>query len=160
MIDDPRKTELYSGVVVDKADPRIELRGKLDNCLAWARHTEREASEANPFGDYFTRILAKCMVALVELVQNAEATDSIEPIAELITPEYMQEVRNYACGAFGATPNDKMEDLFNIQRTKLREAELAACQVPRSEVIDAIQVALNALSALAAGLMVGGTRND
>lgn len=155
MTENPRQTELFAGQTVDKTHPRIELRGKIDSAMAWALHLKRKALEDDSAdNDLVCEILS--LVHDISVVQKAEALNDATHIVNV--KEFAKKAREGAAKAYGREPNTRIADLLNILRTKLREAELAAMRVPRSEMIDAIQIALNAMSAQAAALMVGACR--
>lgn len=149
----PMTTSLRDNVIVDKTDPRIELRGKLDSLYALATFVENMdggwCKRMNGFNDLLFGLY---------LVRQYE-TDEIDH-ESLFLEEFLKRVasgtdreRARACkDNWDVDIRSDEPSAVNYLRTQIREAELVACTVcaryPSTKYAN-IHSCLNALSSMA-----------
>lgn len=142
----PRFTNLYGDLWVEKNDPRIEFRGQLDSLDAWLLYAAVQAGDAGC--DWLRRDLFE-MLGLVRRVMAAHVKG--QPLSDWtllgMDAAQLQRASHHALGGRMLALDEHtsaLGSLVNLVRTQARQCERALlCAQPELE--DAL-LALNRLS--------------
>ena len=114
---DPSLTELYSDTIVQKTDPRLKLRGKLDTIQAMLLNLDLGASASNGT----IRAGIDALIADISQLQVYEAMNG------KVVPDVVERLnRLHNAVVPFCTPHTRLSKQLNVLRTQIREAELVA----------------------------------